>query len=52
MGRVLYEKGGLQFDHLSEEAQLEAEEDYQMCVRRCGERVRGNPNPQPRLDGI
>ncbi len=33
-GRVLYEKGGFTFDSLSEEAQMEVEEDYQICVRR------------------
>ncbi len=33
-GRVLYEKGGLQFDELSEETQLSVEEDYQICVMR------------------
>lgn len=34
LGRALYEKGGLTFNALSEEAQLEVEEDYQVCVRR------------------
>lgn len=34
LGRALYEKGGLQFDELNEEAQLQVEEDYQICVRR------------------
>jgi len=34
LGRVLYEKGGFRFDELSDEAQLEVEEDYQICVRR------------------
>jgi len=33
-GRALYEKGGFNFSELADEAQLEAEEDYQMCVRR------------------
>lgn len=33
-GRILFEKGGLRFDQLSEDAQLEVEEDYQVCVRR------------------
>jgi hypothetical protein len=37
LGRVLYEKGGLRFDTLSEERQLQVEEDYQLCVKR-GER--------------
>ncbi len=35
-GRVLYEKGGFSFDELGDEGQLEAEEDYQICVRRSG----------------
>jgi len=34
IGRILYEKGGLRFDGLSEELQLQVEEDYQICVRR------------------
>ena len=35
-GRTLYEKGGFTFDELGEEAQMEVEEDYQICVRRSG----------------
>jgi len=35
-GRALYEKGGFTFDNLGEEAQMEVEEDYQICVRRSG----------------
>jgi len=34
LGRALYEKGGLRFDALNEEAQLLVEEDYQICVKR------------------
>jgi hypothetical protein len=34
LGRALYEKGGFSFEGLLEEAQLEVEEDYQVCVRR------------------
>jgi DNA modification methylase len=34
LGRTLYEKGGLRFDGLSEELQLQVEEDYQLCVKR------------------
>jgi hypothetical protein len=34
LGRVLYEKGGLRFDELSEETQLLVDEDYQVCVGR------------------
>jgi len=33
-GRVLYEKGGFNFEELGDEGQLEVEEDYQICVRR------------------
>jgi hypothetical protein len=36
LGRALYEKGGFSFDELSDEGQLEVEEDYQICVRRSG----------------
>lgn len=34
LGRVMYEKGGLHFEELSEETQLLVEEDYQICVGR------------------
>lgn len=37
MGKSLYEKGGLRFDALSEELQLQVEEDYQICARRGAE---------------
>jgi DNA modification methylase len=33
-GRALYEKGGLNLDHLNETEQIEAEDDYRLCVRR------------------
>ena len=36
LGRLLYEKGGFDFATLSEEAAMEVEEDYQVCVRRSG----------------
>jgi len=32
-GKLLYEKGGLNPDTLSEEAMVDVEEDYQVCVR-------------------
>lgn len=32
-GKLLYEKGGLSLDRLSEEMQVNVEEDYQVCVR-------------------
>lgn len=34
IGRALYEKSGIHFDGLDEMAQIELEEDYQVCVRR------------------
>ena len=34
IGRALYEKSGVRFDGLDEVAQIELEEDYQVCVRR------------------
>jgi hypothetical protein len=54
LGRVLYEKGGLRFDGLSEEAQMQVEEDYQMCVKRGvkkekdvkGKKAKGNGGRQ------
>lgn len=54
LGRVLYEKGGLRFDGLSEEVQLQVEEDYQICVKRGSNQGRKDaakkPQAQPRLD--
>jgi hypothetical protein len=35
-GRALYEKDGFNFKELDDEAQLEVEEDYQICMRRSG----------------
>jgi hypothetical protein len=35
-GRELYEHGGLNLDGLSEEAMVNVEEDYQVCVRMLG----------------
>ncbi len=34
LGRILYERGGLRFDSLGEDAQMQVEEDYQICVKR------------------
>ena len=31
-GKLLYEKGGLNLDNLAEEAMVNVEEDYQVCV--------------------
>jgi len=35
-GKLLYERGGLKLDRLSEEIQANVEEDYQVCVRMLG----------------
>jgi 16S rRNA G966 N2-methylase RsmD len=35
-GKLLYEKGGLDLESLSEEDQAEVEEDYAVCVRMIG----------------
>ena len=32
-GKLLYEHGGLNLDHLSEETAVDVEEDYQVCTR-------------------
>jgi hypothetical protein len=32
-GKFLFEKGGLNLGNLSEEAQVNVEEDYDVCVR-------------------
>ena len=40
LGRILYEKGGLRFDSLGEELQLQVEEDYQICVKRGEQSVK------------
>lgn len=42
-GKLLYERGGLIFDTLPEEAQVNVEEDYQTCIRmlnRTGKKVK------------
>ncbi|MFH0958332.1 MAG: hypothetical protein V1897_06475 [Pseudomonadota bacterium] len=43
-GKLLYEKGGLTLDNLSEEATVNAEEDYQVCVRMLVKGVSGSEN--------
>ncbi len=40
-GKAIYEKGGLNLAHLTDEQQIEAEDDYRICVRRGGEAVAG-----------
>ncbi|MBP9040963.1 MAG: hypothetical protein KBF64_04225, partial [Anaerolineaceae bacterium] len=46
LGRTLYEKGGLRFDGLSEDLQLQVEEDYQICVKRGERREEGKKRKQ------
>ena len=36
-GRAIYEKGGLNLANLDDEQQIEAEDDYRICVRRGSE---------------
>jgi hypothetical protein len=36
-GRAIYEKGGLNPANLTDEQQIEAEDDYRICVRRGSE---------------
>ena len=38
-GRLLYEKGGMSFASLSEQALLEVEEDYQICLKRASKNI-------------
>ena len=33
-GKAIYERGGLNLSNLSDEQQIEAEDDYRICVRR------------------
>ncbi len=34
LGKAIYEKGGLNLANLTNEQQIEAEDDYRICVRR------------------
>ena len=55
LGRILYEKGGLRFDGLGEELQLQVEEDYQICVKRgiqISPKKTRKKTDQPQLDGL
>jgi 16S rRNA G966 N2-methylase RsmD len=55
LGRVLYEKGGLRFDGLGEELQLQVEEDYQICVKRgeqSSPKKLKKKSTQSQLDGL
>jgi hypothetical protein len=38
-GRAIYEKGGLNLDNLTDEQQIEAEDDYRICARRGNNEV-------------
>jgi DNA modification methylase len=38
-GKVLYEKGGIRLDHLSENQQVAVDEDYMVCVRNLARGV-------------
>lgn len=43
-GKLIYKRGGLRTDSLSEKAQIPVEEDYRVCVRllgRAGEPKKG-----------
>ena len=42
LGRALYERGGLRFDSLGEDLQLQVVEDYQICVKR-GNQIESKP---------
>jgi len=42
-GKLLYEKGGLNLDQLPEEAQVNVEEDYQVCVRSLSRETATKP---------
>jgi hypothetical protein len=38
-GKLLYEKGGLRLENLSEEVQANVDEDYQICVKMLARRA-------------
>jgi len=40
-GKMLFERGGLSLDRLSEEAAINVEEDYQVCVRMLSRQEKG-----------
>jgi len=51
LGRTLYEKGGQRFDGLGDEAQMEVDEDYQVCARRSEKKAdKPAKKVQPQLD--
>ena len=43
-GKLLYEKGGLDLDNLSEEAMVNVEEDYHVCARMLARQTESKPN--------
>ncbi|MGP0070197.1 MAG: DNA methyltransferase [Isosphaeraceae bacterium] len=47
LGKAIYEKGGLNLAHLSDEQQIEAEDDYRICVRRGSDEA-ARPKKRPR----
>ncbi len=46
-GKAIYERGGLNLTNLSDEQQIEAEDDYRICDRRGGE-VEAKPKKRHR----
>jgi len=40
-GKLLYEKGGLRLDRLSEEGQVNVDEDYMVCARMLSRKAEG-----------
>ncbi|PDW00992.1 hypothetical protein [Candidatus Viridilinea mediisalina] len=48
-GRLLYERGGLDLDQLSEEQQVAVEEDYQTCMRMLARTAAAPPEPKRRV---
>jgi len=50
-GKVLYEKGGLNLDNLPEEAMVNVEEDYQVCVRMLARQTAEKPKRHGRKRG-
>ena len=47
-GKLLYEKGGLDLDNLSEEAMVNVEEDYQVCARMLARQTETKPKRRGR----
>ena len=47
-GRAIYENGGLNLANLTDEQQIEAEDDYRICVRR-GSTEQAKPKRKSRM---